>query len=130
MAKDFAFTDRGYTRKTKLRGSLVGTRGSSSNEAMGDTARYLNDLYHNHEDKPKRVKVPISKIRASQDEVLSAVVKDYSEDPPKAPVQGIRDPRSGKVHLVDGHHRAEAAKLRGDKSIAAHVYDHPGIDKV
>lgn len=131
MADKFAYIsdDRGATRKTKLRGSLVGTRDTSPEAAMGNTARYINDLYYNHEDKPKKVRVPVSKIRATQDEVVSSIIKDYREDPPKAPVQGIRDPHSGRVHLVDGHHRAEAAKLRGDKHIEAEIYDHKGIDK-
>lgn len=86
--------------------------------------------------KPKVARVPIDKVRATQEEVR--VSKDRKlanfggqhEYPelPRLP-SGIRDPKTKEVHLWDGHHRAEAAKLKGQKTLRVNVVDDPDIDK-
>lgn len=130
MAKDdFAFSP-GYkpTRKVKLRLSTVGTKKKSEPETW-DQARYINDKQQDHNEPPQKVRVPLNKLRATQDEVEIPTVKKYASNPPKDLPQGLRDPKSGKVHIVDGHHRAEAARLRGDKDIEMNIWDEPGLDK-
>lgn len=128
----FAFQEYAPTRKGKIVYSKVGTRDNSPPEAMGNTARYVSEKYDEHKErsKPRLEHVPVSKLRRTQEEVEIPTVKHYTEHPPDSPIWGLKDPKSGKVHIADGHHRAEAAKARGDSTIAAEVYDEPGIDKV
>ena len=78
---------------------------------------------------PRLVKIPVGKIRATQAGVRKhrdRKEEGWSEnDPPFGhadhPV-GLRD-KEENVHLVDGHHRADAAVGRGMISINVYVYD-------
>ncbi len=142
MADDFAFKSppEPATRKVKLPMTRIG---QGKNSTVDDPRQHVLGAYFgehstfNHQD-AKEVDVPVSKLRATQSEVIKSAVDKYVHDPKRKshfnkitgslPL-GVRDTNSGKVHIVDGHHRAEAAKLRGDVSLKMKIVDKPGIEK-
>ena len=79
-------------------------------------------------EKEKSINAPISKLRATQESVSRGNPiskkesrRDWSPTGSDLPT-GIRHP-NGEIHLTDGHHRADAAKRRGDKTLRMKVID-------
>ncbi len=72
------------------------------------------------------VKVPMHKIRATQYVVAKDKVEQKKNEYKKHGRFLGKPPKGymyrGNVVLVDGHHRAEAAKQLGHKDFTAHVY--------
>jgi hypothetical protein len=64
--------------------------------------------------------IKISSLRATQKALDPERVKHYLETPSDDPITVLRGRRGGPL-IYDGHHRAAAAKKRGDKTITANV---------
>lgn len=64
-------------------------------------------------------KVPLDKIIATQPGLNSNIVSKYEKDTSGKPATALF--YKGKFYLQDGHHRAEAAKQRGETHVDAHV---------
>lgn len=80
-------------------------------------------------------RVPLNELHAIQHSVKADRVAQYIAHPDAVPA-GTRDPKhgglidkpivvvsGGVLYLHDGHHRATAAKLRGEQTIEARVAD-------
>lgn len=84
---------------------------------------------HVKRNKPKIETVPIKNIRATQSWINKEeggggdpVVGDYTDKP-----IGVKHP-SGEVHVLDGHHRIDAAAERGKATIPMYTVPWPRED--
>lgn len=64
--------------------------------------------------------VRISTLAATQKKLHPERVKHYADNPDHDPITVLHTRQAGNL-IFDGHHRAAAAKLRGEKTIRATV---------
>jgi hypothetical protein len=98
-------------------------------------AKHTNEEINGAIDKAPIKDVPLAKIHAIQYSVKPGRVLTFIDRPDAVP-PGYHDPehggivdepvvikQDGKMYLHDGHHRATAAALMGDKTVKARLVD-------
>lgn len=61
------------------------------------------------------------RLVATQKKLNPDRVKHYVDNPSHEPIEVMRWHERGPSYIFDGHHRAAAAKIRGDKTITTQV---------
>lgn len=71
-------------------------------------------------------RVPVDKLESVQSDIAPAHVKKLAKVPgDKLPPIEVSIDEKGRHWVVDGNHRANAARLRGDETVRAEVKRHP-----